>query len=115
MTVSLQDLAAQIKKGEEQTAQLRMQAKELRNHERAGIIDQVRQQIAEYGLTAAELKLSGRAPKVASPSVKTKKTSAPAKYKGPNGQTWSGGRGRKPGWVTEALAAGQSLSDFEVS
>ncbi|RYE70816.1 MAG: H-NS histone family protein, partial [Oxalobacteraceae bacterium] len=23
--------------------------------------------------------------------------------------------GRKPGWVTEALAAGKSLSDFEIS
>ena len=31
-----------------------------------------------------------------------------------NGETWSGGRGRKPRWVTEALAAGKSLSDFEI-
>ncbi|MGJ7582624.1 H-NS family nucleoid-associated regulatory protein [Variovorax sp. RHLX14] len=115
MTVSLQDLAAQIKKSEEQTAQLRKQAEELRNHERTGIIDQVLQQIAEYGLTAADLKLAGRVSKVASTSQKTNKTPAPAKYRGPAGQTWSGGRGRKPGWITEALAIGKSLSDFEIS
>lgn len=115
MTVSLQDLAAQIKKSEEHTAQLRKQAEELRNHERAGIIDQVLQQIAEYSLTAADLKLSGRASKGTSSSQKTKRTPAPAKYQGPDGQTWSGGRGRKPGWVTEALAAGKSLSDYEIS
>lgn len=115
MTLSLQDLTAQIQKSEEHIAQLRKQAEELRNHERAGIIDQVRQQIAEYGLTAAELKLSGRTPQGASPSQKTKKVPAAAKYRGPEGQTWSGGRGRKPGWVTEALASGKSLSDFEIS
>ncbi|RYX90588.1 MAG: H-NS histone family protein, partial [Bradyrhizobiaceae bacterium] len=36
------------------------------------------------------------------------------RYRGPAGETWSGGRGRKPRWVSEALAAGKSLSDFEI-
>lgn len=99
---------------EELTAQLRKQAEELRNHERTGIIDQVRKQIAAYALTAADLKLSDRAPKTAKASQKSKKEPAVAKYQGPDGQTWSGGRGRKPGWVTEALAAGKSLSDLEI-
>ena len=115
MTVSLQELTAQIHKNEELTAQLRKQAEELRNHERAGIIDELRKKIAEYGLTAADLKFSDRAPKAIKASQKTKKEPAAAKYQGPDGQTWSGGRGRKPGWVTEALAAGKSLSDFEIS
>ena len=115
MTTSLKDLTAQIQKNEELTAQLRKQAEELRNHERAGIIDEVRKQIAEYGLTAADLKLSGGATKTAKGSQRTKKEPAAAKYQGPDGQTWSGGRGRKPNWVTEALAAGKSLSDFEIS
>ena len=39
---------------------------------------------------------------------------AAAKYRSPTGETWSGGRGRKPRWVTEALAAGKSLTDFEI-
>ena len=115
MTISLQELTAQIQKNEELTAQLRKQAEELRNHERASIIDELRKKIAEYGLTATDLKFSDRAPKATKASQKTKKEPAPAKYQGPDGQTWSGGRGRKPGWVTEALAAGKSLSDFEIS
>ncbi|KIC35920.1 H-NS histone family protein [Leisingera sp. ANG-M7] len=40
---------------------------------------------------------------------------AAAKYANPNdpSQTWSG-RGRKPGWVHEALEAGKSLKDIEI-
>lgn len=109
MATSLSDIQAEIKKNEEQLAQLRKQAEDYRNQERAGIIDELRQKISEYGLTAADLKLSTRAPK-----SKAIKSSAAAKYRGPDGETWSGGRGRKPRWVTEALAAGKSLSDFEI-
>lgn len=41
--------------------------------------------------------------------------SAPAavKFRSPNGQTWSG-RGRKPTWLTQAEAAGQSAEDFRI-
>ena len=36
-------------------------------------------------------------------------------YRGPNGETWTGGtRGRKPGWLTEALASGKTLADLAV-
>jgi DNA-binding protein H-NS len=59
-------------------------------------------------LTAADLKISARAPK-----ARSAKASAPAKYRGPNGKTWSGGQGRKPGWVTQALADGKPLSYLE--
>ena len=109
MATSLSDIQAEIKKNEEQLAQLKKQAEDFRNQERAGVIDEIRQKISEYGLTAADLKLSSRGPK-----ARSIKSSAPAKYRGPNGETWSGGRGRKPGWVNEALASGKSLSDFEI-
>ncbi len=109
MATSLADINAEIKKNEEQLAQLKKQAEDFRNQERAGVIDEIRKKVAEYGLTAADLKLSGKAPK-----VRSIKSSALPKYRGPAGETWSGGRGRKPRWVTEALAAGKSLSDFEV-
>lgn len=111
MASTLADINSQIKKNEEHIAQLRKQAEELRNHERAGVIEEVRQKIAEYGLTAADLKLSARA------AGKRNLSAAPAKaakYRGPSGETWSGGRGRKPRWVTEALAAGKPLSDYEI-
>jgi len=37
-----------------------------------------------------------------------------AKYRNPSnpGQSW-GGRGKRPDWLRDALAAGKSLSDFE--
>jgi DNA-binding protein H-NS len=92
---------------------LRKQAEDLRNQERAGVIEDVRRKIAEYGLTAADLKLSARGGSVKR-SVGAPVAKAAAKYRGPTGETWSGGRGRKPRWVTEALAAGKSLSEFEI-
>ena len=111
MASTLADINSQIKKHDEQIAQLRKQAEELRNQERSGVIEELRKKIAEYGLTATDLKLSARAGKK---SVSAAPAKSAAKYRGPTGETWSGGRGRKPRWVTEALAAGKSLSDFEI-
>lgn len=39
----------------------------------------------------------------------------PVKYKNPTNalETWTG-RGRKPNWLTEAIAKGKKLEDFEV-
>ena len=110
MATSLVDINAEIKKHEEQLAALRKQASDFRNQELAGIIDDIRKKIAEYGLTAGDLKLSSRGPK-----TRAVKSTAPAKYRGPNGETWSGGRGRKPGWVVKALASGKTISDFEIN
>lgn len=44
------------------------------------------------------------------------KTPAPVKYKNPDNpaQGWTG-RGRKPNWLVERLAAGAKLEDFAVS
>ena len=109
---TLADINFQIKKHDEQIAQLRVQAEQLRNQERTGVIEEIRKKIAEYGLTASDLKLSGRAPSRRVSSVPSSRGAA--KYRGPTGETWSGGRGRKPRWVTEALAAGKSLSEFEI-
>ena len=109
---TLADINSQIKKHDEQIAQLRVQAEQLRNQERTGVIDDIRKKIAEYGLTASDLKLAGRAPGRRPAATTAGRTAA--KYRGPTGETWSGGRGRKPRWVTEALAAGKSLSEFEI-
>ncbi|SEB06908.1 DNA-binding protein H-NS, partial [Rubrimonas cliftonensis] len=44
-----------------------------------------------------------------------KKTVPEAKYRHPENPlvTWSG-RGRKPGWISEGLAAGKKLEDFAI-
>ena len=113
MASTLADINSQIKKHDEQIAQLRKQAEELRNQERSrrdrgsagedcGIrVDRGRPETHRARWQAASA-LVLHPPKAA------------VKYRGPNGEGWSGGRGRKPRWVTEALAAGKSLSDFEI-
>jgi len=47
---------------------------------------------------------------------KTARASAPAKYRHPENPalTWSG-RGRKPKWLVDALAAGQTAADLAIS
>mgnify|MGYP000099710663 CR=1 FL=1 len=37
----------------------------------------------------------------------------PVKYRGPNGETWSG-RGRQPNWLTALVEAGHTLEEFLV-
>lgn len=116
MTSTLADLKSQIQKNEALLAQLRQQAEELRNHERAAVIDEVRKKIAEYSLTASDLKLAvgGRNASLSKRGSQSAAPKAPPKYRNANGETWSGGRGRKPRWIAAALADGKSLTDFEI-
>jgi len=89
------------------------EAEELRVKELNDAIQDIKEKIKIYGLSPQDLGFSGGA------TARRKRSSAPAKksvvkYRGPNGETWSGGRGRKPRWVTEALAAGKKLEQFAV-
>jgi DNA-binding protein H-NS len=36
------------------------------------------------------------------------------KYRGPNGETWAGGLGRKPQWVRNIIDAGRNIEEFKV-
>lgn len=48
------------------------------------------------------------------PKKKTAGTSVSAKYKGPNGETWSG-RGLTPRWMSSLIAQGQSKESFAIA
>ncbi|HPT50785.1 MAG TPA: H-NS histone family protein [Accumulibacter sp.] len=87
---------------------LNRQIEEARRAEAASAISQVRQLIADFGLTAADcgFKVGTTAP------VMTRKTVA-AKYRGPQGETWSG-RGKAPNWLTSLEAQGRHRNDFLV-
>lgn len=111
---SLAQINEQIKKSEAQMAELRKQAEALRSEEKQGVIAEVIAKIAEYGLTASDLRLASKANgSQAVRGAKTKEKAAP-RYRSPSGETWSGGRGRKPGWITAALAEGKDLAEFEI-
>jgi DNA-binding protein H-NS len=96
----------------EQAEKLLAEAEKLREQEIADAIADVKEKIRAYGLTAEDLGLArssgpGRAARAAKPS-------GAVKYRGPNGETWGGGRGRKPQWVMQALKDGKNLEDFAV-
>lgn len=86
---------------------LMAEAEQMRQKEIDDIIAEIREKMKAYGLTAHDIGGAGR--KRNSGTAK-----AVVKYRGPNGETWSGGRGRKPRWVTEALAKGKKIEDFAV-
>ena len=100
----------------EQAEKLLAEAERMREQEIADAIADIKRKIDLYGLTAADLGFARSGPGMAQRAKAGKPAAkAPVKYRGPNGETWSGGRGRKPQWVTQALKEGRSLEDFAVN
>jgi DNA-binding protein H-NS len=81
---------------------------EYKDREKRKALAEVEAFARERGLNPADLAelLSGR---------KARKTVGSPKYANPSdsSQTWTG-RGRKPGWLIEALASGQSLDSMAI-
>lgn len=108
-----------------QIAALQAQAEALRSKEVAEIIAKVKDAIAHYGLTAADLGLAkaarkagkrsvGAAVKVAGKPRKNaaaKKSAKFVKFKDDQGHTW-GGIGKRPDWFKAALAAGKKPEEL---
>jgi DNA-binding protein H-NS len=96
----------------EQAERLLAQAEEMREKEIADAIADIKEKMRLYGLTAEDIGL-GRSAGARS-GQRPKAPAAAIKYRGPNGETWSGGRGRKPQWVQQALQQGRKLEEFAV-
>lgn len=94
----------------EKAQQLMAEAEQVRQKEIDAVIADIRQKMEAYGLTAQDIGGTA-APRKRSAGGKAK---GAVKYRGPNGETWSGGRGRKPRWVQEALKAGKKIEDFAI-
>ena len=91
------------------------EAEDLRVKELNDVIEDIKQKMKAYGLSARDLGLaSGAGTRRKKSSGATAKPKAKARYRGPGGEMWSGGRGRKPRWVTEALAKGKKIEDFAI-
>jgi DNA-binding protein H-NS len=91
-----------------QREELEKKINEARRIEVSAAITQVKQLIAEYELTARDcgFKLGGD---IAAPEKV--RTPVAAKYRGPEGQVWSG-RGRAPNWLTALESQGRDKSEF---
>jgi DNA-binding protein H-NS len=107
---------AQIQK---QIEALQREADKLKRDEVEGVIARIKEAIEAYGLTAGDLGLSGGRGKRAAqsrkagPKSRRGKSAATVKYRDEAGNVW-GGRGPRPHWLRDALAAGKSLKDFAV-
>jgi len=106
---------------QKQIETLQREADKLRRKEVDDVVAKIKEAIAVYGITASDLGFASRggAGAVASkrrgrPAAKTRSKSASApKFRDEAGNTW-GGRGPRPQWLRDALAAGKSLTDFAV-
>lgn len=116
---SLVDIQLQIQK-------LQKQASEIKDREFDKTVQDIRAKMQAFGITVKDLqspKLSGRkghgkasVAAGAKPSgAKSKRSGAVVapKYRGPNGESWSG-RGLTPRWLTALLAQGKSKDDFAI-
>lgn len=92
-----------------QAQALLAQAEQARKNEMADAVAEIKARMKQYGITVEDLGGSAASGKK---QAKPTKSAAPAKYRGPNGELWAGGPGRKPEWVRAVLAAGQSLDEF---
>ncbi len=87
-------------------ATLEQEAEALRKAELVTVIADIKARMAEYGITSKDLGV------IKNKTKKQSGTAGPiARYRNAEGKTWSG-RGRKPKWIVEALAAGKTLEDL---
>lgn len=91
-----------------QAQALMAQAEQVRKQELANVIADIKAKMKEYGITVEDL--GGTAGRKAGAT----KAKSAAKFRGPNGELWSGGPGRKPEWVKSVLASGKSIEDFRI-
>ncbi len=96
-----------------QIAVLQKQAEEIKAQEFSKTVQEILAKMQAFGITVADLQGGkGSARKSATKSVKSGNP-APAKFMGPNGETWSG-RGLMPRWLAALVAQGQSKADFAI-
>lgn len=92
-----------------QITALQAEAEAARKAELAGVIDEIKAKMAAHQIKIEDLGKSQKSKKISKV-----KSDAPAKYKGPNGELWAGGLGRKPQWVHDLLAGGHNLEDYRI-
>lgn len=94
-----------------QIAALQKQADEIKSQEFDKTVADILEKMAAFGITLKDLEaVKGRARKVSAPVTKQ----AAAKFRGPNGETWSG-RGLMPRWLTALVAQGRAKDDFAIT
>jgi DNA-binding protein H-NS len=118
---NLLDIQSQIEK-------LQKQAADIRSKEFHSTVQEIRAKMQAFGITVKDLQSSksGRPAKSKSGKVahvkaikvvkvpKKASNPVPAKFRGPNGETWSG-RGLTPRWLATLIAQGQPKEAFAIN
>lgn len=116
---NLIDIQSQIEK-------LQKQASEIRTREFDKTVQDILAKMQAFGITVKDLQpAKGRGGKAKAKATKAagapkvaaakKKAASPvlAKYRGPNGESWSG-RGLMPKWMSALVAQGKTKEDFAI-
>jgi len=114
---NLIDIQSQIQK-------LQKQADEIKSKEFDKTVQDILAKMQAFGISVKDLQAASATPrkgrgrpaaagkvKVAVTKKKTASTPVAAKYRGPNGETWSG-RGLTPRWLATLVAQGQTKDVF---
>lgn len=116
---NLIDIQSQIEK-------LQRQAAEIRSREYEITIKDIRSKMQAFGITLSDLrgnkrkpfdakksKATGSAARVGKSPKKQSTTKVAPKFKGPDGETWSG-RGLMPRWLSTLVAQGRTKDEFAI-
>jgi DNA-binding protein H-NS len=99
-----------------QIAELTRQAEEIKSQEKQGVIAELKEKIALYSLSARDLGLDISSPPLrGGRASEEKRAKAEPKYRDEHGNTWSGGRGRKPAWVLKVENEGGNIEDYRIA
>jgi DNA-binding protein H-NS len=105
---------------QQQIEELQKEADKLRQKEAAGVLARIKEAIAAYGFSAADLgfgrptaRVAPNGRSVAKRRGKGKASAAPnaPKFRDDQGNEWSG-RGPRPAWFKAALEAGKSSDEL---
>lgn len=110
-----------------QIEKLQKQAQDIRSKEFANTVQDILAKMQAFGITIKDLQgtkpakvgrkgIGKKAGAFDKPAKVSKKAgvAVAAKYRGPNGETWSG-RGLTPKWLAALIAQGQSKESFAVN
>ncbi len=111
---------------------LQKQAAEIRSKEYRKTVADIVATMRAFGITLEELRKAsgkksagrpkavrpvakpGRKPKVVKPASPAKaRKPVPVKFRGPNGETWTG-RGKQPTWLKTLVDAGRKADEFKI-
>ena len=108
-----------------QIEKLQKQATEIKTKEFQKTVQEIRAKMEAFGITLKDLqsgkgrggkvKVKARVPakRVGTGAKKKSSSSVAAKYRGPNGEAWSG-RGLTPRWLAALVAQGRKKEDFAI-